>query len=70
MFRKLCDREGTPTVSLDRDELRMDGIIEGDGTIPDDQEMYINRLEEGIYLVRAVDDGDVPDLPDINLNRC
>ncbi|WP_256394228.1 hypothetical protein [Natronoarchaeum rubrum] len=64
MFRKLCDRDGTPVVSLDKDELRLDGIVGADGEIPEEQEMYINRVAEGAYLVRAVDGDDVPEIDD------
>ncbi|SEK90767.1 hypothetical protein [Haloferax larsenii] len=62
MFRKLCDREGTPTVSLDKDELRMDGIIDESGEIPDSQEMHVQRVGKGAYLVRAVSANGIPEL--------
>lgn len=67
MFRKLRDHAGTPTVSLARDELRMDGVIKDDGTIPDDQKMYINRLGEEAYLIRAVDGSEIPELHDLHV---
>jgi hypothetical protein len=57
MFRKLCDRGGTPAVSLVKDHLRRDGILE-DGEIPDRQEMWVERVDEGVYVVRAVDPDD------------
>ncbi len=62
MFRKLSNRSGTPTISLDKGDLRLDGIVEEDGTIPDCQEMHVQRLGQGAYLVRAVQDGTVPEL--------
>jgi len=62
MFRKLCNREGTPTVSLDKDDLRLDGIVERDGTVPADQEMHVQRVAPGAYLVRAVEEGTVPEV--------
>ncbi|NHN46966.1 hypothetical protein G9464_05060 [Halostella sp. JP-L12] len=62
MFRKLCNREGTPTVSLDNDDLRLDGIFADNGDVPANQEMHVQRVGEGAYLVRAVDDGSVPDV--------
>ena len=65
MFRKLCNRDGTPTISLDRDDLRLDGVIEPDGSIPDGQEMHVQRLGPGSYLVRAVDEGTVPALEEL-----
>ncbi|SNZ06474.1 hypothetical protein SAMN06269185_1183 [Natronoarchaeum philippinense] len=64
MFRKLCDRDGTPMVSLDKGELRLDGIVDADGEIPEDQKMYVNRVAEGAYLVRAVDGDDIPEVGD------
>ncbi|MFC6727593.1 hypothetical protein ACFQDG_02935 [Natronoarchaeum mannanilyticum] len=66
MFRKLCDRDGTPVVSLDKDELRLDGIVGDDGEIPEDQEMYIQRVDEGAYLVRAVDGDTVPEVEELS----
>ncbi|GGC52334.1 MULTISPECIES: hypothetical protein [Haloferax] len=65
MFRKLCDREGTPTVSLDKDELRMDGVLDEDGVVPDDQEMHIQRVGKRSYLVRAVDSDGIPELDEV-----
>lgn len=62
MFRKLCNREGTPTVSLDKDDLRLDGIVAADGDVPANQEMHVQRVGQGAYLVRAVEDGTVPDV--------
>jgi hypothetical protein len=62
MFRKLRDRGGTPAVSLVKDHLRRDGLLE-DGKIPEDLEVYVERVDNGAYLVRAVSpDGDLPNL--------
>jgi len=64
-MRKLCDREGTPTVSLDKDVLALDGVIRPDGSIPDEQEMLVQRVGEGAYLVRAVTDDGLAELDEV-----
>ncbi|SNZ12391.1 hypothetical protein SAMN06269185_1686 [Natronoarchaeum philippinense] len=51
-------------VSLDKRELRLDGIVDADGEIPQDQKKYVNRVAEGAYLVRAVDGDDIPEVGD------
>ena len=47
MIRKLCDRDGTPTISLDKGDLRLDGIVGSDGSIQGEQEMHVQRLGRG-----------------------
>ncbi|SNR49219.1 hypothetical protein [Halorubrum vacuolatum] len=61
-LRKLVDCDGTPRVTLDKGELGMDGVLD-DGQIPDDQRMHVQRLDRGVYVVRAVSDGRIPELP-------
>jgi hypothetical protein len=39
----------------------MDGIPDN-GEIPTEQRMHIQRLNRGVYVVRAVTDGTIPDL--------
>jgi len=60
-FRKLRDRDGTPTVALDPGDLQVDGLMD-DGEIPDDQEMHVQRLASGVYMVRAVSEGQIPEM--------
>lgn len=54
-FRKLRDRNGSPAVTLPKDQLRRDQILEPDGSIPDDQQLLVERVEQGVYVVRVVD---------------
>lgn len=64
MFRKLRDHDGTPLVALEKGDLAVDGVIE-DEEVPDDQEMHVQRLGERGYLVRAVEDGEIPDVDEL-----
>jgi hypothetical protein len=52
------DRGGSGSVTIPKRLLRKDGVLE-DGEIPDDQEAVVERLDEGIYTVQIVEDGDV-----------
>ena len=63
-FRKLVERDGSGTVTLDKGDLQLDGMVDDDGSIVE-QELHVQRLGEGAYLVRAVDDGTVPNLKEI-----
>ena len=63
-FRKLVERDGSGTVTLDKDDLRVDGYVGEDGTI-EEQDLHVQRLGKGAYLVRAVQDGTVPPLADL-----
>ena len=48
-------------ITLPWSVLERDGLVTGEN-IPDDQTMGIDRLGEGVYLVRAADDGDLPEV--------
>ncbi|MCL9817022.1 hypothetical protein [Natronocalculus amylovorans] len=65
MFRTLRNHDGTPLVALDRDELQMDGVLDGQGAVPDDQPMHIQRVGKACYLVRAVNEDGLPDLDEV-----
>lgn len=65
MFRKLRDHDGTPLVALDKDELRMDNVLADDGDVPDDQQMHVQRLGEGAYLVRSVTEDQMRPLSEV-----
>ena len=65
MFRKLRNHDGTPLVALDKDELQMDGILDENGEADDEQPMHIQRVDEGVYLVRAVTDNSLPEISEI-----
>ena len=64
-LRSLADRDGTATVSLDKGELELDGLLTDDGDIPDGQKMHLQRVGEGAYLVRAVKDDGLAELDDV-----
>ncbi|MBP1921834.1 hypothetical protein J2751_000831 [Halorubrum alkaliphilum] len=63
-LRKLVDCDGTPRVTLDKGELGVDGVLD-EGEIPADQHMHVQRLSRGVYVVRAVDDDGIPELPEV-----
>ena len=50
-------------MTLDKGELGMDGVLD-EGEIPRDQRMHVQRLGRGVYVVRAVTDGGIPELPE------
>lgn len=60
-FRRLVDRDGSGTVTLDKGDLKLDGMVDENGNIRE-QEMHIQRIGEGAYLVRVVKEGSVPDI--------
>ena len=60
MIRTLRDHNGTPLVALDKDELQLDGILPEDEST--DQQVYVQRVGEGAWLVRPLVDGELPDL--------
>jgi hypothetical protein len=68
MFRTLRDHDGTPLVALDADELASDGVITKNGQIPEKKQVHVQRVSEGAYLIRDVDeengivDLDLPEL--------
>jgi hypothetical protein len=61
-FRKLVERDGSGTVTPNKDDLRLDGLVDQDGRVRPDREMHVQRLGRGAYLVRAVEDGTVPEI--------
>jgi len=68
---RLVDVQNTPElrrdalVALDKDELQLDGILDENGEVDDDQPMHIQRVGEGAYLVRAVTDNSLPELSEL-----
>lgn len=66
-IRKLRDLDGTASVSLPRYELRRDDHL-NDGKIPDSLDAAVDRIGEGTYVVRLVDeDEDVPEIRESEL---
>lgn len=60
-MQKLRDDGGSGMATIPREFLERDDVLH-DGEIPDKQNLTVDRLGERAYLVRLVDDGDVPDL--------
>ena len=64
-LRSLANRDGTATVSLDKGELELDGILTDEGEIPENQKMHLQRVGEGAYLIRAVTDDGLAKLDEV-----
>ncbi|WP_049969071.1 hypothetical protein [Haloferax prahovense] len=63
VFRKLRNHDGTPLVALDPDELAIDGILDENKEVPENQQMYVQRMGKGVYIVREVpNEGTLPPL--------
>ena len=61
-MQKLRNMDGTGSVTIPKDDLDRDGLVDDDGELPDDQHVVVDRLDEGCYAIRFVDSGDVPEL--------
>jgi hypothetical protein len=61
-LRSLSDRDGTATVSLDKSDLELDGVLD-DGEVPSGKRVHYQRLAPGVYVIRDVRDGEVAPLP-------
>ncbi len=53
-IRKIRDIDGSGGVTLPKDDLRRDGIVDSDGEVLSAY-VTIDRVDEGEYLVRQVD---------------
>lgn len=42
--------------------MERDRVLDADGAFPDEQNLVVDRLGRGQYLVRLVEDGHVPEL--------
>ncbi len=62
-LRSLSDDNGTAKVSLDKSDLELDGVLDEDGEVPSGKRVHYQRLGEGVYVIRDVQDGEVADLP-------
>lgn len=60
-MQNLIRNHGSGMVTLPKDGLERDGLLDDDGKPLDGQMMTVDRLGEGCYLVRAVD-GAVPEV--------
>jgi hypothetical protein len=63
-FTTLIDHDGTPRVTLPRGELELDGVLDDDGSIPENQQMHVQRLTRGAWIVQTPTDG-IRDLDDL-----
>ncbi|AUX10687.1 hypothetical protein AArcSl_3080 [Halalkaliarchaeum desulfuricum] len=60
-FKKLVDRDGSGTVTIDKQHLELDGLVREDGSICE-ADAHTQRIGERAYLVRFPEDGEVPSL--------
>lgn len=60
-MRKLQDRDGSGTVTIPKQCLRMDGLLDDDGA-PSEQCASVDRLGRRTYVIRFSDGGDLPEI--------
>lgn len=60
-MQRLLRQGGSGLVTLPKDGLERDGLLDENGDPREGQSMMVDRLGERCYLVRAVD-GDVPEV--------
>ena len=60
-FKKLVNRDGSGTVTIDKQHLQLDGLVAEDGSICE-ADAHTQRIGERAYLVRFPEDGEVPSL--------
>ncbi|ELZ45647.1 MULTISPECIES: hypothetical protein [Halorubrum] len=60
-FKSLVDRDGSGTVTIDKQHLELDGLVAEDGSIKE-ADAHTQRVGERAYLVRFPEDGEVPTL--------
>jgi len=59
--QKLVNRDGSGTVTIDKQHLQLDGLVAEDGSICE-ADAHTQRVGERAYLVRFPEDGEVPSL--------
>jgi hypothetical protein len=67
-LQQLREKTGSAVVTIPKDELRADGVLE-DGEIPDQQTVDVEKLGERAFLVRIVDEGEVPAVEECDVVR-
>ena len=60
-FKSLVDRDGSGTVTIDKQHLELDGLVAEDGSIKE-ADAHTQRVGERVYLVRFPADGAAPTL--------
>lgn len=63
-FKKLVDRDGSGTVTIDKQHLQLDGLVAEDGSICE-ADAHTQRVGERAYLVRFPENGEVPSLSEL-----
>lgn len=61
-MQKLQNHGGSGIVTVPREYLERDDVLDENGEIPGQQNLTVDRLGERTYLVRLVDDADFPEL--------
>jgi hypothetical protein len=67
-LQQLQEKTGSAVVTIPKGELRADGVLE-DGEIPDEQTVNVEKLGERAFLVRIVDDGEIPAVEECDVVR-
>jgi len=65
-MQKLQNRDGSGVVTIPKDDLERDGLL--DGNEPSEHHLTVDRLGERAYLVRVCD-GDIPEVADCEVVR-
>jgi hypothetical protein len=60
-FKSLVDRDGSGTVTIDKQHLELDGLVAEDGSTKE-ADAHTQRVGERAYLVRFPENGEVPSL--------
>ena len=63
-FKKLVNRDGSGTVTIDKHHLQLDGLVAEGGSICE-ADAHTQRVGERAYLVRFPVDGEVPSLSEL-----
>ncbi|OYR85791.1 hypothetical protein [Halorubrum ezzemoulense] len=63
-FKSLVDRDGSGTVTIDKQHLKLDGLVAEDGSIKE-AEAHVQRVGDGSYLVRFPEGGEVQSLNEL-----
>ncbi|MFB6235485.1 MAG: hypothetical protein ABEH81_14035 [Halopenitus sp.] len=50
-MQKLQDKSGSGVVTLPKDDLDRDDVLTDDGEIPESQSVFVERADEGVYVV-------------------
>ncbi|MFC6757892.1 MULTISPECIES: hypothetical protein [Haloarcula] len=66
-MQKLQNRDGSGVVTIPKDDLERDGLLDDDGE-PSEHHLTVDRLGERAYVVRVCD-GDVPELAECEVVR-